>query len=618
MSVIAQMKRLSIVCMKEDRERLLESLQKCGEIMLCDREEGRSDQSAAQKAREMEQLIKELKPYRPPKNLFETAPPVGMDVFEKDSGEEQQLASQMEALLSDVEALQKKLEGNKALYRQLLPWKELTVPVEQLGESAYTRSVVGTLPTRAYPQAVQTAAQQGAGLDMVSQTPAQTCLALTSLKGEDSAWIKDLGFETVSLPLSQGKVSENLDRLSGQIQEEQQLLHQKQEELKKLASGSDAPDLLYEQYHAQSQREQAPVTETIETVCLEAWAPADRLDRVKKAVERVTEVYLLDSRDPLPEETAPTVLRNNWFVRQFEGITNMFNAPRYGGVDPNPVMAPWYWLIFGLMMGDAGYGLMMAVLIVAGKKLIKPKGNTLKLMNVMLYSSLTTMVCGVLFGSYFGETWHPILFSPLDNPVAMLILTLVIGVAHIFTGMIVNMVMKIKAGRLWDAVFDDLSWMLVIGGIGMFFLPAVKTVGIVLAAVGAVVILLTAGRSKKGFFGKVAGGLGGLYGITNYLSDILSYSRILALSLATGVVGMVMNMLAGMLQGSALGFVLSLAIYVVGHVFNLALGLLSAYVHDCRLQYIEFYGKFYEGGGELFEPFAIRTQYITLEEQQQE
>ena len=109
----------------------------------------------------------------------------------------------------------------------------------------------------------------------------------------------------------------------------------------------------------------------------------------------------------------------------------------------------------------------------------------------------------------------------------------------------------------------------------------------------------------------MAGGLGGLYGITNYLSDILSYSRILALSLATGVVGMVMNMLAGMLQGSVLGFVLSLAIYLVGHIFNLALGLLSAYVHDCRLQYIEFTANFTRGGGELFEPLLPSAHSIS-------
>ena len=167
-------------------------------------------------------------------------------------------------------------------------------------------------------------------------------------------------------------------------------------------------------------------------------------------------------------------------------------------------------------------------------------------------------------------------------------------------------------GKVLDALFDQLSWILLITGLGLLFLPAAQTVGMVLAAVGALTILFTAGRDRKGLISKAVGGLSGLYGITSYLSDILSYSRILALSLATGVVGMVMNMLAGMIQGSVMGWILSLLIYAAGHVFNLALSLLSAYVHDCRLQYIEFYGKFYEGGGTLFRPFAIDPHYLRL------
>ena len=154
--------------------------------------------------------------------------------------------------------------------------------------------------------------------------------------------------------------------------------------------------------------------------------------------------------------------------------------------------------------------------------------------------------------------------------------------------------------------------MVLILGLGMLFLPALQAVGAALATAGALVVLFTAGREKKGFLGKAAGGLVGLYGITSYLSDILSYSRILALSLSSGVVGMVMNLLAGMVGGTAVGFVFSLLIYVVGHIFNLAMGLLSAYVHDSRLQYIEFFNKFYEGGGYAFRPLQINPRFVDI------
>lgn len=306
------------------------------------------------------------------------------------------------------------------------------------------------------------------------------------------------------------------------------------------------------------------------------------------------------------------MLENSKTVRQFEGITNMFSVPNYHEGDPNGIMAPWYWLIFGMMMGDVGYGAMMVVLILLVKKFMKLGEEGVKLMNVMLYSSITTMLCGVVFGSYFGETWHPLLFSPMEDPVSMLLLTLLVGVAHIFTGLGVKIYRNVRQGKVLDALFDQVSWILLIAGLGLLFLPATQMVGGVLAVMGALIILFTAGRDRKGLVSKAVGGLSGLYGITSYLSDILSYSRILALSLATGVVGMVMNMLAGMIQGSVIGWILSLAIYGAGHIFNLALSLLSAYVHDCRLQYIEFYGKFYEGGGTLFRPFSIDPHYLRL------
>ena len=374
-------------------------------------------------------------------------------------------------------------------------------------------------------------------------------------------------------------------------------------------------EILRDQQEAKEAREDAPFGETVETVFLEGWVRSDRTSRVEKAVARVTDCYELSFRDPEEGETPPTVTQNNRFISQFETITDMFSRPSNGEMDPNPVMGPWYWLIFGLMMGDAGYGLMMLVGIWGFKKLMKPRGDMAKLVNVLFYSSFTTIFWGIIFGSYFGETWHPILFAPLDNPMGMLVFCMIIGVLHIFTGMIMKMVEDAKAGHFWDGVFDQLSWMILITGLGLLFLEPTRTVGMVLAIAGAAIILLTAGRAKKGIVGKVVGGFGGLYNITGYMSDILSYSRILALSLATGVVGMVMNLLAGMIQGSVIGFIFSLLIYAVGHVFNLAMGLLSAYVHDSRLQYIEFFNKFYEGGGYAFRPLKVDPRYVEVVDQ---
>lgn len=613
--MIAPMKFVTLVVLRDDRERVLQALQKSGSLMLCEREGAvRGDAEASEALRRMEKLIADIKPYTPKKGLFSESPQVEPAVFDSPQTEDLQTAEKLEELLSELAQNTQRCKQLTDTIRTLEPWETLFDPVETLRDTAYTRFQIGKIPIAKRAELQSLCEQNDVQLQTVSQDESNAYVILAQFASDPPVSLSELGFETVTLPLQTGLVSRALADARGQLEETQALADRQTKELQTLAESTDAPFLLCEQYRAQSDLQDAPFLQTAETVVLEGWTPEKRLKDLEKAVRSVTEIYDLSARDPEEGEDVPVELQNGRVVSQFEGITNMFSVPQYGGYDPNAVMAPWYWLIFGMMMGDAGYGLLMAVLILILKKLMKPKGETAKLMQVLLYSSVTTILCGVLFGSYFGETWRPILFSPLDDPVKMLIVTLGIGVAHIFTGLIVQIVNQCRAHHFADAIFDQVSWMLVIGGICLIFLKPARTVGIILAAVGAGIILCTAGRAKKGVVGKITGGLVGLYGITNYLSDILSYSRILALSLATGVVGMVMNMLAGMIQGSVIGFILSLLIYIVGHVFNLVLGLLSAYVHDCRLQYIEFYGKFYDGGGRLFKPLSINPKYIQIKE----
>lgn len=611
--MIAPMKYVSVICLKEDREKVLSRLQRFGGIMLTETEKSSyGDLSSGQNVRRMEKLISDLKPYAEKKGLLSQNPEVSISDFEKISAEDLEKSEEMERLISKIDSLEARLSKDKALLEMLSPWENLSISAEEMGDGCYCTFIVGTVPKRSVEGFAAAAKTAGISVEIVSENETTVYTAAVLMKNESMNPLTEQGFEKLSFPISEGTVKESIERLEKDISVNEKELSAAKEELSELANSTDAPSKMFEQFKAESERQSAPFTETLETVMLEGWVSEPDLEKAEKAVKSATDVYSFEHREPFPDEEPPTMLENPKLVGQFEGITNMFSVPKYGGIDPNAVMAPWYWIIFGMMMADAGYGLLMAVLIFIGKKLMKPKGETAKLMNVLWYSSITTMIFGVLFGSYFGETWNPILFSPIENPVAMLILTIVVGVIHIFTGMIVQIVINCRQGKVLDAVFDQVSWMLLISGIGMIFLKPVKNVGIILAAVGALIILLTAGRAKKGIFGKIAGGLGGLYGITGYLSDILSYSRILALGLATGVVGMVMNMLAGMIQVNIIGFILSLLIYIVGHIFNLVLGLLSAYVHDCRLQYIEFYSKFYDGNGKLFKPFAIETKYIDI------
>ena len=615
--MITPIKKVLLVTLKEEREKVLTALQHSEIVMLTPSDNGSfgEDTESGTKERKLDTLLSEFKKYTKKPSLFEEKKEVTLNEFNQEDEFSKDKISEISEKLKLRDTLQKEVAEIESKLSELNKFNSFTLDLCVLGEGTYTETLLGRVPNLNIPTLEE---NSKIALKVVSAFEKISVVTITFLKEDKSditSLLREVKFEQSALPVNKGTVKEAIDNFSLDLKSKKEELDKMVEEIRLFADNSKEDfELLYEQARAKRERSEVRLLETEETVLYEGFIEESNSEKLKEVLESVATAYALDIYDPDENEEVPTALTNNKIVSNFEGITNMFNAPRYKEFDPNPVMAPWYWIIFGMMMGDAGYGLMMAVLIGLFIKVMKPKGETKKLMNVLLYSSITTVFFGVLFGSYFGEELLPALigFTALDDPISMLIITLIIGVLHIFTGMITKMYLDIKSGHFLDALFDQLSWMFIILGIGLLFIPSLSTVGIVLAIIGAVTVLFTAGRNKKGFFGKIMGGLGGLYGITSYLSDILSYSRILALSLATGVIGYVMNLLASMVQGSIIGFVISLVIYIVGHIFNLVLGLLSAYVHSCRLQYIEFYGKFYEGGGTLFKPFKIKTNYINI------
>ncbi|MBE6701054.1 MAG: V-type ATP synthase subunit I [Ruminococcaceae bacterium] len=617
--MIAPMKKVSVVCMKEDRDKLLTSLQHSELIMITSSEEGLlgSDTLSSRRQTKIAELLKELDKYSKKKGLFNSTD-VELKDFEKISDKDVELCEELEEKFSKKENLSSSLTKLKEKNLKFSGWESLTSDLSLLSNTKYSVILTGVFPVNKYEVFKETSFETELSFVKVSADEKVVRVILTFLK-EDEQSVRNIlatySFEEVVLPVKTGTIKEEKEKTEKEIIKTEELLNKVNSEIEDIAKSSRVDlETLFEKFRARAERSEVRLLETVETVLVEGFVKEADTENLKKVIGEAVDVFDAEFYDPEEDEEVPTALNNGKFTSQFESITEMFNAPSYKGFDPNAVMAPWYWIIFGMMMGDAGYGLMMAVLIFLAKKIMKPKGSTEKLMNVLFYSSFTTIIFGVLFGSYFGEELIPSVlpFTAMEDPVKMLLVTIVVGVLHIFTGMIVKIVLNVKAGHIADAIFDQVSWMMIIAGIGLIFIAPLQKVGMVIAIVGALIVLFTAGRSKKGVVGKAVGGLVGLYGITSYFSDILSYSRILALGLATGVVGMVMNMLAGMIQGNIIGFILSLVIYVVGHVFNLVLGLLSAYVHDCRLQYIEFYGKFYEGGGKPFRPFKIRTNYINI------
>ena len=314
----------------------------------------------------------------------------------------------------------------------------------------------------------------------------------------------------------------------------------------------------------------------------------------------------------------------------FEAITEMYSLPDYRGVDPTKYFALFYAMFFGIMLSDAGYGIVIAAACFILLRKFALEGMTYRMIKMFFYCGLSTVFWGALFGGWFGDffqvaaktvfhkeiTINPIWFNPIDDPTRLLIWSLIFGVIHLFLGMGIKAGMLIKRGQWKDAVFDIFSWYMVITGGAMWLAggsisQAIVKPGMYLAIVGAVILLLTGGRNNKGI-GKVTGGLSALYSITSYISDILSYSRLLALGLATGVIATVVNTMGSLAGGGVFGTIVLLVVFVIGHTFNLAINALGAFVHSSRLQYIEFFGKFYEDGGDEFDPLRKNTKYIRI------
>ncbi|MGX8728386.1 MAG: V-type ATP synthase subunit I, partial [Lachnospiraceae bacterium] len=390
------------------------------------------------------------------------------------------------------------------------------------------------------------------------------------------------------------------------------------------------------------------IPQSEEVFFFEGWVPEPQAERVQKLL---TEKYdaIVEVEDPPEGMVTPTLLKNNKFSASVEGVLESYGLPQKGRVDPTFVMSIFYVFFFGMMLSDAGYGLVMSV--ACGIILLKYKRMDTGLrraISLFFWCGLSTIFWGLMYGgffgdaidviakTYFGYTGDGILkalwFEPLTNPMVLLIWCLLFGVIHLFMGLALKGYEALRDKDYVSFFADVIAWyMLLIGlilmllpsdlfasiaGMTFSFPPFVNTLAIVLAIAGAVVILFMAGRTSKNFIIRIALGAYDIYGITSWLSDVLSYSRLLALGLATGVIASVINMMAAMVGGSGfLGPILFIIVFLLGHTLNIGINALGAYVHTNRLQFVEFFGKFYDGGGKKFAPFQTANKYIEIKEE---
>ena len=641
--MIIAMKRVTLVAHRADEAEILRALQAISAVQVIS--SGEDAEAASERlvgadsdVERLRNALATMRPFAPKKGLMDALPETSVAAISATVPEALREADSISEIARELAEAGAVIDKNSALIDALRPWESFPEDMQSYQRSSAAQFFTGIV-----------AAADAARLDeladiavyqIFSSGSSQACVVACAKEDAKTVagFLKSLDWTDYAFPKLSGTPKEAMARLSeeiGQMNARRQALEAelgrssaKNGDL--IAGAFDAASITRERAYAASE-----LGRTAATFVLEGWVPEDRQEDVEKAVSSVTDAYVLTFRDPNEDEVEPSYVENNAFSTPFEAVTNLYSRPDPKGIDATPYMAPFYVLLFGLMLSDTGYGLILALGCWLFTKLKKPTGMTGALAKVLFWGGLSTVVWGVLVGTFFGLDFDvlfgtnnvfPLLVDPMDDPIGMLILCFGLGILHILFGVALKMKMAFEAGDWQTAIFDNLSWIMIVLGLIVFAGPkvltaipqAVGTVGLIVTVAGALMILLFKGRESRNPFKRTISGLGELYQVTSYLSDILSYARLFALGIATGVIASVFNDLCGMLMGSPnivlkiLGVAIACVLLVALHLFNIGINTLGAFVHCARLQYVEFYGKFYEAGGKPFTPLGYRTKHVRL------
>ena len=635
------MKHLRLLGMESEREALLKAMQdmECVEISSIDGSEealksgfAKPDDKALMSAQEASRAYRtalaSLDRFAPEKKgMFRKRQGVSRAAFFSAESEENARTA-AETINKDTRRLgeiESERTKNEALRATLAPW--LTVDAPLGGADGALAVFFGTAGLNVTDDALKALADSLDGLLTWQQASSDRSLRYLlvmchgSVKERALSALRDLGFSTVSFRGMTGTAKENDKALAenlAALEKERQEIEQRIAGLggkrEALLEASDRAAIALRREEAKSR-----LVGTDKVFLLEGWLPADRCAALEKALEPFT--CAIETREPTEDEypQVPVQLKNNKLTRPLNMVTEMYSLPAYGTLDPNPLMAPFFILFYGIMMADMGYGLLMMIASVIISKKYRPKGTSGELFSLLGLCGISTFIMGALTGGFFGDFLTqlvaivspgtvfalPKLFDPLDDLTMILIGSMALGMVQIVTGMAISLIEKCKRKKFPDAFFEEITWWIVFIGIALLALGK----GAAVLYVGCALVLLGPIVQGKGW-GKLTGVFGSLYNhVTGYFGDILSYTRLMALMLAGSVIAQVFNMLAAM-PGNVIAFII---ISLLGNAMNFGLNLLGCYVHDLRLQCLEFFNKFYVDGGRPFRPMTLDTEYVDLQ-----
>ena len=644
---IVKMKRLRLIALARDRDELLSSLLHAGCVEVSEppadladpllrRDKARVAEAKSELA-ELKQALSVLRRQAPQKEGLLTPRQV---VRERDLLDHGAMAAALEKARTvndhakaagQCSARETRLNAE---LQSLRPWEACDLPLNEAG----TRCVavlLGTVPSAVDFDAMAGAVSEAAEASQVTLLSAdgqQQCLEVLVHRSQEGAALEALRSYGFSLPQfkdASGTARDNVRRLEEEMEAVRAQRQAELDAIRAMGPETGALKLCVDQVQQVLATEETKerILAGGSILCLDGWVDEPNVSKLEQALAAFDCAWELT--DPAPEEypKVPVKLQNGPLTRCMNMVTEMYALPVYGTVDPNPLMAPFFILFYGIMMADMGYGILMVLGAIFMIKKLRAKGGMRNFAELLFYCGISTFVIGALTGGFFGDflpqlasiinpdttfTALPALFTPLEDTMAILVGSLVLGFIQIITGQVVSFVKKAQDGHLWDGVWDEGPWWMIYLGVGLAVLgvgnvagyPVVLIVGILMLAYGST-------RNSKGI-GKVGAFVGAVYnGATGIFGDVLSYARLMALMLSGSIIASVFNTL-GAITGNVITFVL---IAMVGNALNFALNLLGCYVHDLRLQCLEFFKTFYQDGGKPFRPLAINTKYVDIKEE---
>jgi V/A-type H+-transporting ATPase subunit I len=545
----------------------------------------------------------------------------------------------------DLKNLKNRENHLKNLQENLEEWKELDIKVEDLEGTKNTKIIIGTIPSKDFISCLKEIIKIGKEIEIIKITEdKKQCevmiLSISEYYISINKVLNKYNFDSFKFPLEYRETPKNiLEEISGElktIEEKRGIIFKAGKKLYR-ENLSLYPAFDYLSILKNKKDIEKYIKQTEKVIIIEGWILKKELDRLKNILYKKFKELEIVFSDPKESDDIPVALKNNRFVEPFESVTELYGIPKYREFDPTPLFAPFYFIFFGMCLSDAGYGLVIAGLSYWALVKFKFEGMVKKFFGLFFLGGVSTFIMGAIMGSWMGDTLNYLpknilfiktflidtisLLDPIKNPMPLLFISLSLGVIQIYTGFIIKFIANIKEDKIKIGLMDQGSWLLLISGLLLSVLAntigslaGFKIITNYIIWAGLLSVVITQGRSNKNIILKAAGGVLSLYDLIGYFSDILSYSRLFALGLSTAVLAVVVNTFVMLFKDiPIIGIIIATLVFILGHLFNMVISGMGAFIHTTRLQYVEYFTKFYEGGGTPFKPFKVITKYIKVQ-----